>query len=306
MTDSAPTPDLAAAFAKAAAIAKSVPENLQEIAFQRALDALLASAVPAAAPLRPPPAKAGRGATKSARPVSHQAAASGGNRAERLIALIDRTEGAQIVSTGRALDKALLVLRAAHQHGIEAMTPGEIAKVLTDKFRERTSAPAVRMALGGDKTFTDRRRDGAGFAYKLMAPGERHLEGLENGTISISQPMPKRSSPRKAAATVKNNSAAAAGKKASPKGTRARSEAYATRTSTSGRPGPKAVLEVLIAQGYFSESRALGEIIDHLQAKKGHRYKPTDLSPALARLLREEKLDRDRDSNGQYRYVRRS
>lgn len=76
--------------------------------------------------------------------------------------------------------------------------------------------------------------------------------------------------------------------------------------TNSNRPGPKRMLEDLIGQGFFDQPRKIGDILEHIQQKRGYRYKPTDLSPALARLLREERLDRERDDEGQYQYTKRS
>jgi len=170
--------ELKQVFARAAEIATAVPPNLQEAAFQRALDALLGPAEPGA----PPPGHPSPSAPSIPR-VGPEPKGGGDNDSEPdpaaiLIERIDRTEFAEVMAGRRVLDKALLVLRAAHHHGITSLTPGEIARVLTEKFRESTSDAAVRMALGNDDSYTDRVRKASGFAYRLMAPGERHLAAL--------------------------------------------------------------------------------------------------------------------------------
>jgi hypothetical protein len=61
-------------------------------------------------------------------------------------------------------------------------------------------------------------------------------------------------------------------------------------------------VEWLLDQEFFKEPRTIREIQDQLAHKRGHQYKVTDLSPTLVRLLRDNRLDRDRDDAGLYRY----
>ena len=62
------------------------------------------------------------------------------------------------------------------------------------------------------------------------------------------------------------------------------------------------MIETLINSGFFSQSRTSGEIQDHLQRSEGRRYKATELSPALLRLIREKKISRETNADGQYDY----
>jgi hypothetical protein len=62
------------------------------------------------------------------------------------------------------------------------------------------------------------------------------------------------------------------------------------------------VIESLIQAGFFKDPKTISNIQDHLKTKVGHFYKPTDLSPALTRLLRDGQLDRDRNESGKYEY----
>jgi len=68
------------------------------------------------------------------------------------------------------------------------------------------------------------------------------------------------------------------------------------------RRGPKTVVGELIDEGFFKEPRTIGEAQEQLRHKKGVRYTLQDLSPAFVRLLREGRLDRDRNASGQYEY----
>lgn len=286
MSDPKSPDELAEIFAAAARIAERVPEGLRPIAFQRALDQLLGAPTGPKNPGKPEPDLSGARTETGAGEVREE------DRADRLVELLDRTEYADVMASARVLEKALFVLRAAHHHGIEQLTPSEIARVLTEKFRERTSDAAVRMALGSDSSYTDRQREGKGFAYKLMAAGERYLANRDAaGSAGLEAKPPKPGTPRAGRTSRGTAKRASNGK------------AKASRQST-GRPGPKRMIEDLIAQGFFDQPRDIGAIIAHVQQKRGYRYKATDLSPALARLLREQRLDRERDDKSQYQYRR--
>ena len=62
------------------------------------------------------------------------------------------------------------------------------------------------------------------------------------------------------------------------------------------------MLEELIDEGFFNEPRTMAETQERLRHKKGIRYTLQDLSPTFVRLLREGRLDRDRNASGQYEY----
>jgi hypothetical protein len=55
--------------------------------------------------------------------------------------------------------------------------------------------------------------------------------------------------------------------------------------------------------GYFASKRTISEIRDHIEKKRGRKLTLQDLSPALLSLVRDEKLDRDKNSDGQYEYT---
>jgi hypothetical protein len=46
----------------------------------------------------------------------------------------------------------------------------------------------------------------------------------------------------------------------------------------------------------------MGDAQEQLRHKRGVRYTLQDLSPAFVRLLRDGRLDRDRNASGQYEY----
>jgi hypothetical protein len=89
------------------------------------------------------------------------------------------------------------------------------------------------------------------------------------------------------------------GRKLKPK------KVHSASNAQSVRPGPKAVLQELVDGGFFKSPKTIGDIQSHLGKKKGRRYKTTELSPSLLRLIRDTVLDRDENKDGQYEYKRR-
>jgi len=75
--------------------------------------------------------------------------------------------------------------------------------------------------------------------------------------------------------------------------------------STRGRPGPKVMLDGLIDSGFFAKAKTGAEVIEYEKKHRGHTYKPTDLSPALVRLLRDGRLEREKNKDGIYEYIAR-
>ena len=282
---------------QAADIAETVPETLRGAAFQRALDALLGQ-TPAVtrdeASIRAP-----RAGTRKV--VGQGQNERGGHSAPvtTLLEVLDRTELAPLLRGRKVLDRALLVLRAAEVHNIDALTPADIAGVLTQKFREPTTASAVRMALDRSPAYTDRRPTGASFVYTLMAPGEAYLDGLSQ------QPTAPSTAKRRAKAQrSRKGRSAAPNKPASSVAGREQQPAPRTkRVANSGRPGPKAALESLKEEGFFSKPRVMTEILAHLEETKTYIYRTSDMTATLQRLVRQGSLTRSRNADSQFQYI---
>lgn len=294
MTD--PT-QLGALFKQAADIAAQVPEPLREIAFQRALDALIGVAATPARDL----SRGGSGAdreTKTPPRARDQHSAD----VTVLLETLDRTELASLLRGRKVLDRALLLLRAAQHHQIEALTPADIATVLAKKFREPTNANAVRMALDRSPSYTDRRPNAGSYVYSLMAPGEEYLDSLESSPA----PPLKKAGHRTAKRVKGQKIGAPRGAKVPAArevgGTRGAEPARAKRSGPSGRPGPKAVVEALIVEGFFSSPRTMTEILTHLQEQKTYSYKTSDMTATLQRLVRQDRLSRSRNDEAQFEY----
>ncbi|HEV2974189.1 MAG TPA: hypothetical protein VGX69_04245 [Solirubrobacteraceae bacterium] len=272
---------------QAAEIAKSLPENLQEAAFNRAFDALSESG---AAPVRgasPRTVKApsARARGRKAPPAPTEESK---NAVDVLVAKINRTAHPEVNEASIGLDRALHLLRLAHtDHGIDGLTAIQIAKVLTEKFRHPTTHQAIRQALNGAGNYVDYVPQTTGAAiYRLMGPGEKYLDAgganAEGGRKTEgAKPKPRRRASKKP--------------KRSSKGENAPSR------KRSGK-GPKSMIEELIDEDFFKSPKAISDIQQQLRNKRGVSFKATDLSPALVRLLRQKSLDRERNDSNQFEY----
>lgn len=74
------------------------------------------------------------------------------------------------------------------------------------------------------------------------------------------------------------------------------------KVSKKGRPGPAKILYELIEEGFFNEPKTINEIISHCSSQKARILKANELSPPLARFVRDKKLKRDKNPDGQYQY----
>lgn len=298
MTPEGPQTDrLAEIIKRAAELAELVPEGLREAAFNRAFDQLTVGGETGQRGDSPGASKTRRSARTARRSGSkpQSPSADAEDPAGVLISSVSRTDHPEIGKARRSLDRALYVLRIAEaEHGIDGMTAPQIAKVLTDKFRQRVSRQAINQALDAAGDYVDRTPTSKGVVYRLMQPGENYLDagGADAGDEkSPSSKTGRRSGRRRA--TPKPRAEKVEPKTAGNTGSTARKR--------SGR-GPKQLIEELVAEGFFSEPRPMGAIQERLRHKKGALFKPTDLSPALVRLLRQGTLDRERNASNQYEY----
>jgi len=266
--------DLKDLFGQAADIAESVPKDLREAAFNRALDALLGT------PKTNNPSRTGR---RQKAKVKQDV-----DGVTVLLSELDRTKYPEIASTPRVLERALFLLRAVRDnHGVDGLGASQIATVLTDKFRMRTSRQAVTQALdaAGDKV--DKKIRGNKATYHLMQPG---YEYLEKGDFSTNTPQ------RKTTQISKQKNAAPQGEiKETAKGEK--------RRRGSSRPGPGAMLKTLVESGFFSERRSIVDIKQYCEKELAHNYALNELSTPLRRAVHNGLLKREQNSDGQYEYI---
>lgn len=94
----------------------------------------------------------------------------------------------------------------------------------------------------------------------------------------------------------------ASAKKVASGPTAGRAEGKATRGS---RTGPATILSELVAEGFFHKKRTIGDVIDHSSSQKARIFKPNELSGPLGRFVRDKRLKREKNANGQYEYQNR-
>lgn len=75
-----------------------------------------------------------------------------------------------------------------------------------------------------------------------------------------------------------------------------------TRKSSSS-PGAFAMISQLLEDGFFKSGRTIGAIVEHCGTSRGHHFKANECSPSLLRLLRDGKLQRKKNKEGQYEYT---
>lgn len=286
--------DLKGVIAEALDLAKAAPDNLQEAVFNRAFDALRGADSP------PPTA---RQLSRSTKPATRKTPPSeAGNQpgpATPVHELFDSTQHHEVIDATSMLDRCLWVIRIAKdEYGVDGLTPPEIVNVLTEAFRIPTVRQVVTPPLKAAARYVKREQAGRGYRYRIMRGGEDYLDagGAKADTVKSSAPKPMRqsSSARKKTATAPTTTET---NKPAPKKAKSSS-----KRPTQGRPGPSVAIADLITEGFFSTPRDMGAIQQQLQHRRGHRYKPTDLSPALVRALRSGKLDRERNKSGRYEY----
>jgi hypothetical protein len=68
--------------------------------------------------------------------------------------------------------------------------------------------------------------------------------------------------------------------------------------------GPIATLEQFIDEGFFNQKRTIGAVVEHCKAK-ARNFKNNELSGPLGRLVRNNKLLRTQNSDGQWEYIKK-
>lgn len=279
-------------FRRAAEIASVVPESMHQAAFNRALDALMGATQPSHQP-------SSSGGGTSGTPAREPAKLT--NVDDRVTALMamERSRAPEVDSAEGALGKALaLLLVARRELAIDGLTSPEIATVLTDKFRWRVSRQAINQALDTAGNQVDRTKDGRASRWRIMQAGETWLATPAGGPQNSSKSRSATGTRRRKKTKRANSAEGTAGDQTKQTTTKA-------GTSSSGRRaslGPKGAVEKLIDAGWFAAPRSLADIRVELEHQQALRYKPTDLSPTMVRLLREGRLKRTKTEAGQYEY----
>jgi len=269
-------------FNKAAAISKNVPENLQEIAFNRALDALLKVD--------------SRGTDKKgSKKITKKSAESNSQKTniDYLLENIDRTKYQMVYDAPDVLTRSLNLLSIVqNEFELDGLGPTDLAKILTEKFRIKSSRQAVTAALDAAGNKVDRvSLSNKNPYYRIMKAGEDFIRNKEtkidnNSTNKTLPPKVKKTKPRK---------------KPIPK-TVVDNQNSSKKTIRSGRKGAATLLKELIEEKYFETKKGLNDIVSYCSTKKATTLKPGDFSTKWTRFVRDEKLKREQNSEGQYEY----
>ncbi len=281
-------------FRRAAEIASVVPESMHQAAFNRALDALMGTTQPAS----PGPTTPTRTTTPKAYELDK---AKPADPVADLMAM-ERSRAAEVDDAQGALAKALaLLLVARRELSIDGLTPTQMASVLTDKFRWRVTRQAINQAMDTAGNRVDRVKGGRGSRYRLMQAGETWLA---TPTDERKPDAARAASGGGRAATRRRRKAKGATNPSSVTEVGTGAGDPPSKPSSVRRPsrGPKAAVESLIDSGWFKTPRGLSAIRTELEHRLALRFKPTDLSPAMTRLLREGRLRRSKTEAGQYEY----
>ena len=75
------------------------------------------------------------------------------------------------------------------------------------------------------------------------------------------------------------------------------------RPTAKGRPGGKVTLDTLITEGFFKAPKTIGQIVEHCDTSLAMKYKQSEFSGPLMRQVREKRLTRRKNSDGQYEYL---
>jgi len=70
----------------------------------------------------------------------------------------------------------------------------------------------------------------------------------------------------------------------------------------SGRPGGKAMLDRLLGEGFFKKPKTINQLVEHCEHNLAFKYKQSDFSGPLARLTRDGRLKRTKNTDNQYEY----
>jgi hypothetical protein len=279
-----PSDDLIESFKQAAEIAKSVPEHLQETAFNRALDAILGEAAKGSS------ASTKRKALKAKGVLKQED--SGTDPTVVLLEHMDSTAYPQVHDASKILDQALVILRAARDDfEIDGLSSPQIAKVLTEKFRHKTSRQAVQMALATAGRMVDRVTPASGPAYfRIMRTGETYLDNPPKESSEGKKIKKRRKATAKAVSKRFTSAQAVGGKKTTVK------------KGGPSKKGAYAVVTELLRDGFFKTPRTLSAIIEHAANSLGYHLKTNELSAPLLRYLRDKNLKRAKNSDKQFEY----
>lgn len=69
--------------------------------------------------------------------------------------------------------------------------------------------------------------------------------------------------------------------------------------------GPSAILQSLLEKGFFDKKKTITDVVSHCKNNLARTIPTNQLSGPLARLVRDEKLSRNKNAENQYEYLKK-
>ena len=76
------------------------------------------------------------------------------------------------------------------------------------------------------------------------------------------------------------------------------------KTKSSPGEGAVAMLTKLYEEGFFEKAKTIGDLVEHCDVNFAKKFKANEFSGRLARMVREGKLKRTKNAEGQYEYTK--
>lgn len=92
------------------------------------------------------------------------------------------------------------------------------------------------------------------------------------------------------------------GRKKATRSTQGTTDAPVRPIRASSRPGARSTLAALVTEGFFKQPRTIGSIVAHSDTHLASKFKQSEFSGTLARYVREKKLTRAKNADGQFEY----
>ncbi|MFY0642764.1 MAG: hypothetical protein JXR16_17060 [Bermanella sp.] len=148
------------------------------------------------------------------------------------------------------------------------------------------------------------------FATYLRSYNNLFLESGSGKSSTIKLTVPGRNLAEDLVSRLKNNDIgdffANAKSKPAPKSSSKKSSSKSTEakksSSSSSRPGPGAIIDSLIAEGFFDKEKGPADVVAYCKESKVLTYSNTEISVSLARAVKSNKLKREKSEDGQYGY----
>lgn len=249
-------------FRDAADIARSVPAEFRQAAFDKAVDLLAQQGNGAA-----------NGSTDDRETRVHLTGLSAPD------ALIDRSVEA--------------LAYAANRLGLEVVTADQLAAILNERFGVPAPASLVAAALGSAGAVVRTVQRGSQTLYRVVS---------EPAVDDSSDPDEVDSTPhRRATDRPRPKTSAKPAAKAAPKAAPAKKGPAKKKPSAKISSNPADIINDLVALGFFATARTTTDVLLYLE-KQGLQLTTRQIAPLLLSLMRSGLLNRGRANGGRYNY----